>query len=352
MNVTVIGGGVIGLSCAWRMAQRGAAVSLYDARALGEGASGAALGALWPAAPLSAHPHQELQRRSLWQFEAFIQELADAAGFPVPFRRGGRVELLNSSKAADRAHEQCGAAKARWPDLAPGCAVMEVLTREKVAALFPALAARHHGALLCRATAQVQIAPLLRALEAACRHAGVTMHWNSPLHALPADSITLVTTGAWTQKLLPQLPVTPAKGQAIALSVPPSLHLRHIVKDGPTYLVPWDDEILVGSTTEPEAGFDETPTLEGRADLHQRAAAMFPELGESRIVRHWAGLRPDGPHHAPIIGPLPNQPQTYVATAFFKTGIGLAPRVSTLVSQMIIEERVPEELRPFVPANG
>ena len=173
-----------------------------------------------------------------------------------------------------------------------------------------------------------------------------------PLHSLPANGTTLVTTGAWTQKLLPQLPITPAKGQAIALSIPPALHLRHIVKDGTTYLVPWPEEILVGSTTEPEAGFDETPTPEARDDLHQRAAAMFPELANSKILRHWAGLRPDAPHHTPIVGPISAHPRTYIATAFFKTGIGLAPLVGKFVAKMIIEERVPEELRPFQPANG
>ena len=279
---------------------------------LAEAASGAALGALWPAAPLASNPQQELQRQSLWQFESFVQELANTAGLPVPFHRLGRVELLNSPKAAARANEQCRAAVAHWPPLTAGGPIMETLAPESVAALFPTLAARHHGALLCRATAQVQILPLLRALEAACRRAGVAIYWNSPRHSLPTEGTTLVTTGAWTQQLVPQLPVTPAKGQAIALSVPPSLVLRHIVKDGATYLVPWSDEILVGSTTEPEAGFNETPTPEAGTDLHQRAAAMFPELADSKILRHWAGLRPDGPHHAPIVGPLTTHPRPHL----------------------------------------
>ncbi|MGN6370693.1 MAG: NAD(P)/FAD-dependent oxidoreductase [Phycisphaerae bacterium] len=349
MNISVFGGGVIGLTCAWRLAQAGATVSLYDARRQGQGASGAALGALWPAAPLANFPHQVLQRQSLWHFESFLHELSTFANHPISFRRLGRIELLNSPKAVARANEQSAAANAQWPALAPGYPIMETLAPIHVAALLPTLAARHEGALLCRATAAVEIPDLLHALESACRHSGVAVHWNSPLETLPSDGISLVTAGAWTQKLLPDIPITPAKGQAIALSVPPGLHLRHIVKDGPTYLLPWTQEILVGSTTEPEAAFNEDPTPEARQDLHRRAAALFPELAHSKIRRHWAGLRPDAPHHAPIVGPFPHRLNTFVAGGFYKTGIGLAPLIAKLVTSMILNNTIPPELLPFLP---
>lgn len=46
-DVAVVGGGVIGLACAWRLAQRGASVTIFDP-APGAGASHAAAGMLAP----------------------------------------------------------------------------------------------------------------------------------------------------------------------------------------------------------------------------------------------------------------------------------------------------------------
>lgn len=47
-DVVVIGGGVIGLTTAWYLAQRQLSVTLLEQGRCGHGASRAALGALWP----------------------------------------------------------------------------------------------------------------------------------------------------------------------------------------------------------------------------------------------------------------------------------------------------------------
>ncbi len=69
MQIIVVGGGVMGLCCALRMARRGVAVTVCFSQRMrievGGGASGAAIGALWPGAPLSEEP---LQRRHPGEF--------------------------------------------------------------------------------------------------------------------------------------------------------------------------------------------------------------------------------------------------------------------------------------------
>ncbi|MFD2814074.1 FAD-dependent oxidoreductase [Paracoccus aerius] len=47
-SVTIIGGGIFGLSCAWEMTRRGARVRLIEARRIGAGSSGGHVGALAP----------------------------------------------------------------------------------------------------------------------------------------------------------------------------------------------------------------------------------------------------------------------------------------------------------------
>ena len=375
MKVIVIGAGVIGLACAWRLAAAGAQVELLESRDCGQGATLGALGALWPASPLARGPLQQLHRESLWQFAAFAAELSAAAGLPVGFRRLGRLELLNSPKAVERAGTEAQAACAQWPAFGVPLPVMEVLAPAALAARWPQLAPAAHAGLLCRATAQVGVPELVAALRAACAKTGVVVHSHTPATALEirgqrlagvytagglreADAV-LATAGAWSALLAPAVaevaPLRPAKGQGLALQMPPGVRLETIVKAESIYLIPWTGaaggEILVGSTTEPEAGFDETPTAEARHTLLAGAAGIVPGLKDAVVLRHWTGLRPQNPaqRHPPIMGRHPKLANLFVCTGHFKTGLGLAPLVSRLMSATILSGTVAEPLLPFSP---
>jgi glycine oxidase len=149
--------------------------------------------------------------------------------------------------------------------------------------------------------------------------------------------------------------VRPAKGQGLALKPPAGFHLASIVKSDKIYLVPWlgdsHNEILVGSTTEPEAGFDDRTTDAARQFLFEGAIALFPALREAEVLRHWSGLRPQNSakRHPPIMGRHPKIANLWISTAHFKTGIGLAPIASDLLATAILTGEVPSELAPFAP---
>jgi len=366
----------MGLACAWRLARSGAAVTLFEARACGEGATLASLGALWPASPLAQGPLQELHRESLWQFEDFARELAAESGLPVAFRRLGRLEFLNSAKAVLRAQEESVVACARWPGFAGPLPTMQLLDRAGVSHDYPALVPQPHGALLCRATAQVNVRQLVAALRTACVRAGVTILESTAVTSLEFHAkrviavrtakgsttldAALVTAGAWSAQVSPAVAavaaIRPVKGQAMRLLPPAGVRLDLIIKSGPTYLIPWDDEILLGSTTEPDAGFDESSTPVARENLLAAAAGIFPPLAEAKVLGHWAGLRPQTPAkpHAPIMGPHPEIPNLYLCTGHYKTGIGLAPLVSDLMNKLITQGSSPglDTFRPGRSASG
>ncbi len=375
IRAVVIGGGVMGLGCAWRLARAGAAVEVLEARHCGEGATLAALGALWPASPLIDGPLQRLHRASLWEFEAFVAELQSASGKMIHFERRGRVELLSTHKAVERAAEEAMAACRDWPAFGGERPAMELLEPAQVTAEFPHIAAHEQAALLCRATAQVRVGDLVEALRAACVGAGVKIHeetaatgleWEgdrltgvlSKERVFPAESV-LVAAGAWSALLSPEIaeaaPIRPAKGQGLALAMPAGLKFDTIVKSESIYLIPWQGretgEILVGSTTEPEAGFDETPSADGRTVLTCGAAALVPALADMPVLRQWAGLRPQNPakRHPPIMGVHPRIPNLFVCTGHFKTGIGLAPLVSRLMAGVMMEDALCAELAEFAP---
>ncbi|RMF77161.1 MAG: FAD-dependent oxidoreductase, partial [Planctomycetota bacterium] len=95
-DVLVIGGGVIGLTCAWRLAQRKLRVTLVERGRCGDGASGAALGALIPAPPTRTTPLPLLHRRSLSLFPDFAAELHERSGIDVRYERCGRLERVQT----------------------------------------------------------------------------------------------------------------------------------------------------------------------------------------------------------------------------------------------------------------
>jgi glycine oxidase len=91
-DVVVAGGGLIGLSVAWRAAQRGLAVTVVD-DAPGTGASFAAAGMLAPVTEAS-YGEEALLRlclASLRRYPDFVAELARAGGEAVALRTAGTL---------------------------------------------------------------------------------------------------------------------------------------------------------------------------------------------------------------------------------------------------------------------
>ncbi len=134
----------------------------------------------------------------------------------------------------------------------------------------------------------------------------------------------VLAAGAWASELhgLPRsLPVRPLKGQMIALDF---TGLAKPVMGENVYLVPRGSETLVGATQE-SAGFDTTVTAEAVAWLHREAARIARPLGDARVTRSWAGLRPATPDMLPILGPDPDLPELLYACGHSKNGILLAP---------------------------
>ena len=369
-DVLVIGGGVIGLTTAWQLAQRGVSVTVLEQGRCGQAASRAALGALWPPPMAHAGAMQQMHRHSLWGYEAFIQSLQSASGVHVEYQRRGKLELLNSTDAVRTAEEQCAAANTSWPKLGDK-PVMELLTDQQVPQYEPEIADAPHGAHLCRWSGQVNVDQLLEALVRACINSGVRMIEATRVERLESAADRVVAAHANGQRFLadkfvlcagiglPTIsagtdlapPVTPVKGQALLLRVQKEA-VRHIVKSGMIFLVPWQDgRILVGSTTEPKAGFDLTNTAEGIAFLINGATQIVPALKAAVVERVWAGLRPTGPKHHPVMGKSPAFSNVFVCAGHFKIGIGLAPLSGKFMAELVLTGRTDPGMEIFAPKS-
>jgi glycine oxidase len=364
-KTVIIGAGVIGLGIAWRLAQAGCEVSIYDRGEAGHGASWAAAGML--AAAVETEPGEEpllplaLESQRLWP--DFARELEAASGISVEYRGEGTIVVaLNRDDAEQLRHsyefqkglgldiEWLSAAEARRrePHLKPGIAAAVWSPRDH----------------------QVENRLLGRALAEACRRAGVALHEHCAVREITvtggraagivtaegreaADAVVLAA-GPWSREIggLPaaQLPpVRPIKGQMLALQMDPAAPLlRHVIWLPRGYLVPRrDGRLLVGATVE-ERGFDTSLTAGGLLALIEGAWRAVPAIEELPVAETWVGFRPGSRDDAPMLGPG-GIDGLVVATGHHRNGILLTPITAVVVSTYILTSRLPESALPFSP---
>jgi glycine oxidase len=368
-DVLVVGGGVIGLSSAWRLAQRGASVTVVDAGLAGA-ASGVAAGMLAPVteARLGEEPLLALNRASWARWPAFAAEVADAAGRPVGYRADGT--LVVALDADDRAALDELAARHRLM----GLEVSPLRSRE-ARAVEPGLSPGIRGGLLAASERSVDPEALVPALRDAAIAAGVRLLAAeveriatgpdgrvtgvalSPGETLAAG--TTVLAAGCRSASIPGLadearpPVRPVKGQILTLRQPPgeplvSRTLRGLVRGSSIYLVPRDDgRVAVGATVE-ERGWDGRPTAGGAYELLRDALALVPGLDDAELVAVRTGLRPGSPDDLPMVGPG-GAVGLVVATGHHRNGILLTPVTAEAVAATVLGEPLPAEVAPCDP---
>ncbi|MGA2126561.1 MAG: glycine oxidase ThiO [Xanthobacteraceae bacterium] len=374
INVVIVGAGIMGLGIAWRLGQRGARVTLFDAGRAGGGASHAAAGML--AICAEAEPGEQalvaLGRASQALWPEFAAELEGLTGEAVDLRREGT--LLVALTADDQARI-CHHLEFQKGLELPVEWISAAETRRRE----PHLAARLAGAVASPEDLQVDNRKVVAALRTAAERSGATIHEHRAVErilvtdgratgvrlrdrsAIPADVVVLAA-GAWSRGLegLPAAlrpPVRPVKGQLISLRMDPRAPLiSHVVRAPNVYLVPrLDGRLILGATSE-EKGFDRTLTAGGMLALLEAAWRLVPAIEELPIDEMWVGHRPGSRDDAPILGAAPVEGLVY-ATGHSRNGILLAPVTVDAIARLVLDGEVVSAIRPFgmerfVPARA
>lgn len=344
-DVVIIGGGVIGLSIAWQLARTGVTVRVLERDRIGSHASSAAAGMLAPLAE-SDGPDSlfEFGKASLDLYSVFLEQLAFDSGMEVLLEGPGLLRLALSGEAADSLLRLGSTAEAK----AMG---VEWLDDRSLRELQPGVSDDAVGALLSPQEKHVDPRRLLQALVKACERLRVSflegLHAERSATNLEAGPKVIYAAGAWTGELI-DVPMRPVKGQVIQLEQT-GHDLSYTLFGGEGYLVPRTDGIvLVGATSE-DAGFDERITDEAMDVLVDRAVTLYPSARDFEFVDSWASIRPGTLDGLPILGALPGQEGSYVATGHYRNGILQAPITAKLIAELIVNGRVPHELEPFSP---
>lgn len=368
-DVLIVGGGAIGLSLAYELAQQGARATVVERGQPGREASWAGAGILPPARRRPQDiPWLQLAGLSNEVHARWHHQLREETGIDTGYRRCGGLYVARTAAESTAMQLQL----AFWQELD---IPFETLSRAAWERLEPAMAAPAVEAdwqdvWLAADEAQVRNPRHLRALIAACQARGVEIrsgvavedvvvrdghvaHLATSAGELVAGAFC-VAAGAWSKTLLARcgvsVPLRPMRGQMVLLHCGQRI-LSRIINDGPRYVVPRDDgRVLVGSTEE-DVGFDCRTTAEATHDLLQMALELAPGLRGAALERTWAGLRPFVPQGYPFLGRLPGLDNAFVACGHFRSGLQLSTGTAVLMAQLLCG-RTPEiSLEPFQPGR-
>ena len=407
MRCIVVGGGVVGLCCAYELRRAGAEVTIAERDACGGAASRGNAGWIVPSysAPIAA---PGVVRRSLrWMLRGDgplrIRPRPDSSflrwcwsfwrsSTPRSFERGLKA-LLALNRHTIRLFEELRAAGVKFELHSTGLLVAalsqqaleeevreyrkikaagyegdaEIFDDSAIRRLEPALSDKVVGGLHLKAERHVRPESLARGLVDYLRAAGAQILEDTEIHdmepagpkgwrlntsrgCLEGDRV-VVAAGVWSARLLSGLGVRIPLEGAKWCSITASGHgtrPRHALKlaEARVTCSPFVDCVRITGTLD-LTGMDASLN---RRRLEMVISAAEPYLRDWRPEEpelEWAGLRPLTPDSLPLIGSVPGLNHLYVATGHGQLGVTLAPATGAAITPLVLEGRVVPEVEPF-----
>jgi glycine oxidase len=343
-SAIIVGGGVIGLASAYRLAQAGWDITLFDP-ALGGGATYAAAGMIAPLAEIApgeeAGFRQQLGALNAWRLLG--DELLELTGEPL--RLVERGTLLVGFDASDRRLIN------QFVEVAEGFGVtIESLTRDDAPKIFCGVSARIESGLLLEGDAWLDPDQVVSLLLRANRLLGVEFVAERVIGASSnTDEVTVATkdasyradaglfaTGAYELpdglQTLATTEVRPVRGMTVrvqGLDRSDEPMLRAFVRGRPIYIVsrPGGYCVIGASSDEQRSLGIEVGELQR---LLRDALDIIPELESATVIETRQGLRPATADLAPFIERIGER--WLWSSGFYRHGVTLAPLAATDVA--------------------
>ena len=360
-DILVIGGGIIGASVAYGVAERGVRVALLDQGGSAPNASRGNFGLAWVQGK-----GLEMPRYAEWSLEAaqawpeFATHLREQTGISTDYLRPGSFEVCLGEKAW-KAREASIVQMRR--ESATGTCDCEMLDRQAMRERIPKLRLGEavSGASFSPHDGHLNSLALLTALLAANQKIGVVHHPEQPVKSVSfqkgsfevrtstkhfsAQKVVLAC-GLGIKPLVRQvgleIPIRPQRGQILVTE------RTHPLLEQPFVTIRQTQEgsFLFGASHE-EVGFDTGTTLEEMRRLAGHAVQVFPELARLQLVRCWGALRILTPDTKPVYVESESCPGAFVVTSH--SGITLAPLHAQRLSEWIVEGVAPDGFEQFHP---
>jgi len=367
--ILIIGGGIIGLSIAWRLIGIGKKVIIIDKKNLGKEASWAAAGML--SGRLDLKPCEKkllpIFEKSHLAWPKFAEELENKSGKSIGYKKEGTLRV-----ACDLHEEK--KLKNNYDFLKNNKVNITWLSGDKIRDKEPYVSNNVLSGFFSPDDHHVNNRYILDALITILKKnknncifkentevEKIITNKNQVIGVKTNNEIIktkeiIVCSGAWTSKIknieIKEVPIRPVKGQMVCLKVPKNISLlKHILWRENVYLVPRNNSDLIIGATEEEMGYDKSLTVGGIYNLLKIARELLPAIEDLSIVESWSGLRPTSRDDAPIIGPSKKLKGLIYATGHHKNGILLAPLTSSIIKNYYLNGNIGNDFNNFEPGR-
>lgn len=358
-SVVIVGGGVIGTSVAFHLAEAGVDVVLLEREQLGSGSTCRAAGGV--RAQFSDALNIEIAQRSLRAFRDFARR----PGWEIDFKQVGYLFVLSNEQDVAEFERNVqlqndygvpsrilSAAQAR--ELCPLLEGDDILA----AAFSP-----EDGHLTPEAVVQ-GYAFGARALGAHIRvgcevldisTSGGEITEVTTTHGPIRTGTVVCAAGAWSRScgemVGVELPVTPLRRQVLFTEPIPELapHLPMTIDFASSFYFHREGPgVLLGmSDPEEKPGFVTETSDDWIPRLIEIASRRAPRIAEAGIRGGWAGLYEMTPDHNAIIGEAAGVSRFLYATGFSGHGFLQGPAVGEIVGDLVLERPPPVDVGPL-----
>jgi D-amino-acid dehydrogenase len=407
-DVLVVGGGVVGLFCAYYLRRGGASVAVLERGPIGGpqscsygntglvGTQGSiplaepgvpAQGLRWllnPQSPFYIKPRWDPELlRWLWLFRRACTEEAAQAGFRILVELKKRsLQILQEICASGPLAEtftmpgmlvacktQAGLAKARQsvPQAVAHGVPLRELSAAQLRELEPDAGFDVWGALCNDEGAALSVPQFVTEFGRALAAMGVQVHADTDVTGfeVAGRQVTRVMTargdfrpgevviaaGAWSAQCVRQLGIglrlQPAKGYSITVKAPPGALRRPVLlSEGKVALMPLGDQIRIGGTLE-LTGFDRAVSSRRVQGIMQTVRSFLPGLDLGATTETWIGFRPCTPDSIPFLGRADSYRNLSIACGHGHVGMGMAPASGELIAQLVAGEPTASDPAPL-----
>jgi sarcosine oxidase subunit beta len=356
-DVVIIGGGVNGCSLAYRLAKKKLSIVVVEKDYLSSGATGACGAGIrqqW-----STRENASLAIQSVKIFEQLSKEL----GQDIEFRQGGYLIAVHDNKEMEQAEKNVAMQRSlglkvdilqpeKIPDIVP---ILDVKGMKAIGATFCptdghanpfrttfayADAARKLGAEINTHTTVTDLKTKNKEIDRVITNQG-TIHTNMVVNAAGIDSKTIA------EMVKIKLPLTPIRKEIIATERLQPMFEAMVIsfKDG-IYFSQQKEGQIVGGIPIPEekGGYKTMPTFRFLQHMAQTLTRYAPVLKHVNVLRHWTGFYDVTPDARPILGDVPGVKGFIQCNGFSGHGFMISPMVSTLLADLIGENKSSEVL--------
>ena len=407
-DVVIVGGGIIGLFCAYYLSLQGKSVLVIEKGEIMKSCSYGNCGLISPSHALPLNSPQQLLKALKWLFQKdapffirpqwdsdFLSWMLKFTGVSLNKKQlvksmQGRNALLASSRELygellSDSDWNCNWSptgihfvfhnKKRFESYAKKDGILaglglaaQPLEQGELYNMEPSLTEYAYGSWYYPMDASLNPGELLSELTIKLRKRGVRIVENSPVEGWLesngrlmgvrlkdkvyfADKVVLAT-GSLSPKMVDdldlKLPIIPGKGYSITMKAPELKPRCPIIfEEHKVVATPWKDSFRLGGTME-FSGYDTSFNPLRIENLKKVASKYLKEPYSQEDGSNWFGWRPMTPNGLPIIDRSPKHSNLFLACGHNMLGLSMAPATGKMISELLEGQTCHIDQQPYL----